>query len=86
MMNPILGKFGGKLAFPFLLAHGVGHDERTWFPLFSVCYFHHVWDGDTSHLHSQSHTLDGIAIGRSLTSNALLVYNPWTKTYYEPDS
>jgi hypothetical protein len=34
MMNAIPGKFGGKLASPFLLVHGVGHDERTWFPLF----------------------------------------------------
>jgi hypothetical protein len=41
MMNAIPGKFGGKLASPFLLVHGLGHDERNWFPLFSVCYFHH---------------------------------------------
>ena len=86
MMNAIPGKFGGKLASPFLLIHGLGHDERTWFPLFSVCYFHHVRDGDIPRSHCQSHTLDGIAIGRSPTSNALLVYNPRTKRYYEPDS
>ncbi len=30
--------------------------------------------------------MDGIVIGRSLTSNALLVYNPQNKQYYEPDS
>ncbi len=30
--------------------------------------------------------MDGIAIGCSPTLNALLVYDPWTKTYYEPDS
>ncbi len=30
--------------------------------------------------------MDGIAIGRSPTSNTLLVYNPWTKMYYEPNS
>jgi hypothetical protein len=30
--------------------------------------------------------MDGIAIGHSPTSNALLVYNPRTKCYYEPDS
>jgi len=41
MMNAIPGKLHGKLASPFLLVHGVGHDKRTWFPLFSVCYFHH---------------------------------------------
>jgi hypothetical protein len=86
MMNAIPGKFGGKLASPFLLVHGSGHDQRTWFPLFSVCYFHHERDGDIYRSHCQSHTLDGIAIGRSPTSNALLVYNPRTKRYYEPDS
>jgi hypothetical protein len=86
MMNAIPGKFGGKLASSFLLAHGVGHDKRTWFPLFSICYFHHEWDGNVSCSHCQSHTMDGIAIGRSPTSNAMLVYNPRTKHYYEPDS
>jgi hypothetical protein len=30
--------------------------------------------------------MDGIIIGRSPTSNALLVYNPHNKQYYEPDS
>ncbi len=30
--------------------------------------------------------MDGIIVGRSPTSNALLVYNPRTKQYYEPDS
>jgi hypothetical protein len=30
--------------------------------------------------------MDGIAIGRSPTSNAMLVYSPRTKRYYEPDS
>jgi len=86
MIIAIPGKFGGKLASPFLLVHGSGHDKRTWFPLFSVCYFHHVRDGDIPRSHCQSHTFDGIAIGRSPTSNALLVYNPRTKRYYEPDS
>ena len=37
MMNAIPGKFGGKLTSPFLLVHGVGHDEQTWFPLFLIC-------------------------------------------------
>ena len=39
MMNSILGKFGSKLASPFLLAHSAGHDEQTWFPLFLVFTF-----------------------------------------------
>jgi hypothetical protein len=29
--------------------------------------------------------MDGIIIGHSPTSNALLVYNPPNKQYYEPD-
>jgi hypothetical protein len=83
---PSGGKIGGKLASPFLLAHGMGHDEHTWFPLFSVCYFPHERDGDIPHSHNQSHTMDGIAIGCLPTSNTLLVYNPQTNHYYEPDS
>ncbi len=85
-MNAIPGKFGGKLASLFLLVHGSGHDKRTWFPLLSICYFHHEKDGDVPCSHCQSHTMDGIAIGCSPTSNAMLVYNPRTKQYYEPDS
>jgi hypothetical protein len=86
MMNAIPGKLHGKLASPFLLVHGVGHDKRTWLPLFLLCYFHHNKDGGMARSHNQAHTMDGIALGRSPTSNALLVYNPRTKKYYEPDS
>ena len=87
MMNAIPGKFGGKLASPFLLVHGVGHDERTWFPLFLICYFQCERGGTISWSHCQAHTMDDIAIGRSPTSNAMLVYSPCTKTKkcYEPD-
>jgi hypothetical protein len=46
LMNAIPGKNSGLLASPFLLVHGVGHDECTWIPLFLLCYFHHVQDGD----------------------------------------
>jgi hypothetical protein len=49
MMNAIPGKFDGKLASPFLLVYESGHDEQTWFPLFSICYFHHEKDGDVPH-------------------------------------
>jgi hypothetical protein len=62
-MNTIPGKFGGKLASPFLLAHGVGHIERTWFPLFSLCYFNHDKDGSTQCTHNQSHTLSVSLLG-----------------------
>ncbi len=86
MMNTIPGKIHGCLVPPFLLVHGVGHDERTWFPFFSLCYFHHEKEEDLKHSKHQAHTMDGIIIGRSLTSNALLVYKPRNKQYYEPDS
>ncbi len=46
MMNTIPGKYKDRLAFPFLLVHGVGHDERMWIPLFLLCYVHHEKDGD----------------------------------------
>ncbi len=40
-MNTIPGKHSGRLVSPFLLVHGVGHDERTWIPIFSLVFFHH---------------------------------------------
>jgi hypothetical protein len=46
MMNAIPGKLHGRLASPFLLVHGVSHDEHIWVPLFSLCYFHHEKDRD----------------------------------------
>ncbi len=85
-MNAIPGKICGCFASPFLLIHGIGHDPCTWVPIFSLCYFHHKKDGDLSWLKHQAHTMDGIIVGRSSTSNALLVYNSRNKQYYEPDS
>jgi len=86
MMNAIPGKIHGRIASPFLLVHGVGHDEQTWISLFSICYFHHEKDGDMKCSKHQAHSMDGIIVGRSPTSNALLVYNPRNKHDYEPDS
>ena len=86
MMNAIPGRYLGRLVSPFLLVHGIGHDERTWIPIFSIAYFHHEKDRDASRSHHQAHTMDGVVVGRSPTSNALLVYNPWNKKNYEPDS
>jgi hypothetical protein len=63
MMNAILGTYLGHLASPLLLDHGVGHDERTWIPLFSLCYFDHKKDSDQQRSHHQAHTMDGIVIG-----------------------
>jgi hypothetical protein len=86
MMNAIPGKFGDRLALPFLLIHGVGHDERTWIPLFSLCYFHHEKDGNDTRTKHMAHMMDGAIVGRSPTSNALMVFNPWNGQYFEPDS
>ena len=65
MMNAIPGKLGGKLASPFLLAHGVGHDERTWFLSFQSVIF----------------TMSGMATSLNPTANhiqwmALLLVTP----------
>jgi hypothetical protein len=86
MMNAIPGTYLGCLASHFLLVHGVGHNEWTWIPLFSLCYFHHKKDSDQQCSHHQAHTIDSIVIGQSPTSNALLVYNQRNKHFYDPDS
>jgi hypothetical protein len=86
MRHAIPGEIHGHLTSPFLLVHGVGHDEHTWIPLFSLCFFHHNKEGPVKRSKHQAHTIDGIVIGRSPTSNALLVYNPQNKEDYEPDS
>jgi hypothetical protein len=85
-MNAIPGTYSGHLASPFLLVHGVGHNECTWIPLFSLCYFHHKKDSNQQCSKHQAHTMDGIVISRSPTSSALMVYNPCNQQYYEPDS
>jgi hypothetical protein len=81
MMNMIPGKYRGKLASPFMLVYGVHPDQRTWIPLFSLCYFHHKKDSDASRSKNKALMLDGIVIGRSQTSNAILVYNPCNQQY-----
>ncbi len=86
MMNIIPGKYQNKLASPFMLIHGIRPNPRTWLPLFSVCYFHHKKDSDASRSKSQAHTMDRIVLGRSPTSNAILIYNPWNQRYYKSDS
>jgi hypothetical protein len=86
MMNAIFGKHSGCLASPFFLVHGMGHDKQTWVPLFLLAYFHHKKDSDIQRSKHQAHTIDCIIISRSPTSNALLVYNPRNKQYFEPDS
>jgi hypothetical protein len=86
MMNAIPGTYSGHLASPFLLVHGIGYNERTWIPLFSLYYFHHEKDSNQQCSKHQAHTMDGIVIGRFPTFNALMVYNPRNQQYYKPDS
>ncbi len=86
MTNMIPGKYKTKLASPFMLVHGVCPDQRTWLPLFSICYFHNEKDSNAQRSKHQAHTLDSIVIGRSPTSNAILVYNPCNQWHYKPDS
>ena len=69
-----------------MLVHDRAPDCRTWVPLFSICYFHHTSSSGELRSSNQAQTLDGIIVGRSPTSNALLVYNPRSKRFYEPDS
>jgi len=89
IMNHIPGKYRGKLATPHMLVHRVKGNCRCWAqaPLFSVCFF--TKDEDTINRVSvkrsknQAHTLDGIIVGRSETSNAVIVYNPRNKQFYD---
>ncbi len=85
-MNTIPGKYKDHLASDFLLVQGVGHDEQTRTTLFLLCYFHHEEDGDETRSKHMADTMDGVIIGRSPTSNALMVFNPRNGQYYEPES
>ena len=86
MMNCIPGKINDALTTPFELIHHSPPDSRLWFPLFSLGYFHHTRDGSVARSGFQAQTMEGIAVGRSTTSNAMVFYNPTTKQYYEPDT
>ncbi len=86
MMNMIPGKYYGKLASPFMLVHSVHPDQSNWIPLFLLCYHHHKKDSDSLRSKNQAHTLDGIIVGRSPMSNAILIYNPCNQHFYKPDS
>ena len=85
-MNMILGKLKDKLVSPFMLVRGTQADSCMWFPLFSICYFHHEKDSNIIRSKNQAHKMDGIAIGCCPISNAMLIHNPCNKQLYEPDS
>jgi hypothetical protein len=86
MMNIIPGTAKQKLVSPFMLVHGRPPDTCSWVNLFSICYFHHTKDGHIKRSKNQSNSMDGVIVGRSSTSNALLVWNPRNKQFYQPDS
>jgi hypothetical protein len=86
MVNSISSKFKNRLASPFLLIYGVGHNEGRRIPLFSMRYFHHEKDGDQTLSKHQASTMDGIIVDCSPTLDAIVVYNPCNWQYYEPDS
>ena len=84
MMNQIPVKVDGQLTTSFELVHRTPPDSRTWFPLFGIVYFYN----DKNHLcnSSQPKSMVGISVGRSTKTNALSVYVPSTKQYYNPDT
>ena len=86
MMNQIPSKVNGKIAASFELVHHVPPDTRTWFPLFSIVFFYKKSNEDHDRTSFQSKAMIGIAVGCSTKTNALSVYNPTTKKYYEPDT
>jgi hypothetical protein len=86
MMNCIPGIYSSCLVSPFLLVYVIGHDERTWILIFSLCYFYHKRDGDQQYLKYLAHTINGVVVGHSpMLNDALMVYNSRNKQYYEPD-
>ena len=86
MTNQILAKVNRKFTTPFELVHHVAPDTRIWLPLFSIAYFYKDSDSDKNRTTFQYKSMIGIVIGRSTKTNALSVYNPITKQYYDPDT
>ncbi len=86
MMNMIPGKLNGDLDSLFLLVQGVPADCCACVPLFSVYYFHHNKDSNIKRSKNQANASDRNVVGRSSTSNTLLVYNPWNKKFHKPDT
>ena len=84
MLNQVHGRLGLKVTTPFELVHNSKPDSKTWFELFSIGYFNHDTDNAKSRSKLQSHTLDGIDVGRDDRSNSIIFYNPITSSYYRP--
>ena len=84
MTNQIPDKIPGKLTTPFGLFHYVAPKTCTWFPLFSIAYLYKELDNDKGCTTFNSKAMIGIAVGRSTKTNALSIYDPITKQYYNP--
>jgi hypothetical protein len=61
MLNQVPGRLRCKLTSPFELVY---NQKRTWFELFSIGYFPVKSKAGEATSASQSHCLDGIAVGR----------------------
>ena len=82
MLNKLPGRLGLKLTTPFELVHNSKTDAKTWFEVLSKGYFNYDKDNAESHSKQQSHTLDGISVGRDDRSNSIFLYKPITPSYY----
>ena len=76
-------KANNVITTPFELAYDRKPDMRSLFPLFSIGYFRKVRDGDVQRDKYDSHSLRGIAIGKSNDSDGLVFYHPTTKTFHD---
>ena len=86
MLNQVPGQLGLKLTTPFEIVHNSKNDSNTWFELISIGYFNHDTDNAKSRSKLQSHTLDGIDVGRDDRSNSIIFYNPIISSYCRPPS
>ena len=67
---------------PHKLVYGVKPYALSWFPIFSVGYFHHKKDGAVTSFATQSPTLVVISIGQATKSNTMQLYKPSTRSIY----
>ena len=66
------------------MVHNIKPNSKTWFELFSLGYFNHLIDNDSSHSIMEDHSLDGIAVGCNDRTHTITFYNPQTHSYYRP--
>jgi hypothetical protein len=85
-MNYIPCSVEGVSTTPHELVYGVKPDLRTLFRQFSTGYFKHSRDGSRHRSGiSESHSMQGIALGQCHKSDGMLFYSPHTKELYTSD-